>query len=59
MEFMHLLKAFEKEKGWVDFQVESFNNFISFGIQQIVDEIDAINLSQSRETSNLSLEKYR
>ena len=45
MEFKHLLKAFEKDKGWVNFQIESFNNFINFGIQQIIDEIEAITLA--------------
>ena len=59
MEFMPLLKAFEKEKGWVNFQVESFNNFINFGIQQIVDEIDAINLSPEQGDFKLKFGKVQ
>ena len=57
MEFKNLLKAFEKDKGWVNFQVESFNNFINFGIQQIIDEIEAITLAPDQGDFKLKFGK--
>ena len=45
MAFTELLNAFEKEKGWVDFQIESFNKFLDFGIQNIIEEIGTVELS--------------
>ena len=57
MKFIHLLKAFEKDKGWVNFQIESFNNFINYGVQQIVDEIEAVNLSPEQGDFKLKFGK--
>lgn len=59
MEFTYLLKAFEKDRGWVNFQIESFNNFINFGIQQIVDEIEAINLAPDQGDFKLKFGKVQ
>ncbi|MCK5547826.1 MAG: DNA-directed RNA polymerase subunit B, partial [Thermoplasmata archaeon] len=59
MEFTHLLKAFEKDKGWVNFQIESFNNFINYGIQEIINEIEAINLSPEVGDFKLKFGKVR
>jgi hypothetical protein len=36
MDFMTLLKAFEGERGWVKFQIDSFNHFIDYGLQEII-----------------------
>ncbi len=45
MGYTTLLEAFEKEKGWINFQIESFNNFVTYGMQNIIDEIDVIKLN--------------
>ncbi len=45
MAFTSLLNAFEKEKGWVNFQIDSFDKFLEFGIQNIIDEIGTVELS--------------
>ncbi len=42
--FVPLLKSFEKERGWVKYQIDSFNNFIAFNIQKIMEEIGVIKL---------------
>ncbi len=46
MPFIDVLDAFEKERGWVKFQIESFNNFIDFGLQKIINEVGTINIGQ-------------
>jgi len=53
MAFTALLKAYEKEKGWIDFQIESFNNFVNQGIQNITGEIGSVQLNP--EAGNLEL----
>lgn len=53
MELAPLLKRFEEDKGWVNFQVESFNRFVNYGIQDIINEIGTINLTP--ETGELKL----
>jgi len=53
MAFTALLKAFENEKGWINFQIESFNNFINQGIQNIIGEIGSVQLNP--EAGNLEL----
>jgi DNA-directed RNA polymerase subunit B len=45
MSFMPLFKVIEKEKGWVNFQIESFNHFLEYGIQNIIDEIETVSLN--------------
>ncbi len=37
-----LLKAFAQERGFVRFQIDSFNNFVENGLQKIVNEIKQI-----------------
>jgi DNA-directed RNA polymerase beta subunit len=53
MAFAPLLSKFETEKGWVNFQIESFNRFVAYGIQDIINEIGVINLTP--ETGDLKL----
>ncbi len=43
-EFKTLLKLFKKDVGFVDHQIKSFNEFIDFRIQRIIDEIGEIEL---------------
>ena len=40
-----LIDEFERERGFVKFQIESFNHFINAGIQNIINEIKEIKLS--------------
>ena len=40
--FLPLLKAFQQERGFVRFQIDSFNDFIERGLQKIVNEIKQI-----------------
>ncbi|MBL7160801.1 MAG: DNA-directed RNA polymerase subunit B'' [Candidatus Aenigmarchaeota archaeon] len=40
-----LIEAFEKDKGMVTFQIDSFNRFIREGIQNIINEIKEITFS--------------
>ncbi len=40
-----MVMAFEKERGFVNFQIESFNHFIREGIQKIINEIKEVKLS--------------
>lgn len=42
---MPLFKIIEKEQGWVNFQIESFNHFLEYGIQRIIDEIETVSLN--------------
>ncbi|HLD77999.1 MAG TPA: DNA-directed RNA polymerase subunit B'' [archaeon] len=44
MDIATLLNAFEQDRGWVNFQLQSFNSFVHFGMQAIVDEIAEIKL---------------
>jgi DNA-directed RNA polymerase beta subunit len=39
-----VIKVFEKEKSFVDFQIRSFDKFVNHGIQNIIDEIGTIEL---------------
>lgn len=45
MSFEAVLESYKKENGWVRFQVESFNHFIKFGMQSIIEEIDSVQLN--------------
>lgn len=53
MDLTALLSRFEEEKGWVNFQIESFNRFVNYGLQDIINEIGTINLTP--ETGDLKL----
>ncbi len=45
MAYTSLVKEFEKEKGWVQYQIESFNKFIDYGLQEIINEVGTIDLT--------------
>ncbi|MCJ7817185.1 MAG: DNA-directed RNA polymerase subunit B, partial [Candidatus Aenigmarchaeota archaeon] len=45
MPFEAMMRAFEKDRGWVNFQIESFNNFLDHGMQEIIDEIGIVKLN--------------
>lgn len=45
MSQMDILKVFEKERGWVKFQIDSYNKFISHGMQNIINEIETIHMN--------------
>ncbi|MBU0953136.1 MAG: DNA-directed RNA polymerase subunit B'' [Nanoarchaeota archaeon] len=40
-----LLRSFEQDIGWVNFQKDSYNNFINYGVQNIINEIGTISLN--------------
>ncbi|NOZ81712.1 MAG: DNA-directed RNA polymerase subunit B [Candidatus Micrarchaeota archaeon] len=42
VEFQPLLESFAKEKGFVRFQIDSYNEFVENGLQRIIDEIGEI-----------------
>lgn len=43
--FMSLYRSIEKERGWVDFQIESFNHFVEEGMQNIINEIETVRMN--------------
>ena len=43
-DFLHLLRAFFKEKGLVRQHLDSYNEFIDHGLQEIVDEVGEISI---------------
>ncbi|MFH1445260.1 MAG: DNA-directed RNA polymerase subunit B'' [Nanoarchaeota archaeon] len=45
MSYLPIIKGYEKQVGWADFQINSFNNFVNGGMQKIIDEIDVVNLT--------------
>jgi DNA-directed RNA polymerase subunit B len=45
MPYETLIDLFEREKGWVKFQIDSFNSFVDRGIQEIIDEIGTVKLN--------------
>lgn len=45
MSILPLLKAYEKEKGWINFQIDSFDHFVNEGIQKIIDEVGEIEIN--------------
>ena len=53
MGFVTLIKEFEKEKEWVKYQIDSFNNFIDFGLQKIINEVGVVSVSQESEDLKL------
>ncbi len=57
MSFVTLVKGFEKEKEWVKYQIESFNNFIDFGLQKIIDEVGVVRVIQEAEDLKLKFGK--
>lgn len=57
MDFMPLLKSFEKDRSWVRYQIDSFNNFVDFGMQRIIKDIGTINLIPETGDAKLSFDK--
>jgi DNA-directed RNA polymerase beta subunit len=53
MDFKSIFKVIEKERGWVDFQINSFNHFVEFGMQNIINEIETITMNP--EFGNMKL----
>ncbi|MFC2143774.1 DNA-directed RNA polymerase subunit B'' [Candidatus Aenigmatarchaeota archaeon] len=43
--FMSMYRSMEKERGWVDFQIDSFNHFVEEGIQNIINEIATVKMN--------------
>lgn len=43
-DFLHLLRAFFKEKGLVRQHLDSYNEFIDHGLQEIIDEVGEISI---------------
>lgn len=44
--FIDIIDSFERDRGWVKYQIESYNNFIDFGLQKIINEVGLINIGQ-------------
>jgi DNA-directed RNA polymerase subunit B" len=57
MAFITLVKNFEKEKEWVRYQIESFNNFIDFGLQNIINEVGVVKIAQGTEDLKIKFGK--
>ncbi len=57
MNFINLFRAIEKEKGWVKFQIDSFDNFVENGLQSIINEIGTIDLMPDVSDIKLSFGK--
>ncbi len=53
MSFVAMIKSFEEERKWVKYQIDSFNNFVSFGLKRLIDEVGVIRISQEREDFKL------
>jgi DNA-directed RNA polymerase beta subunit len=51
--YAEVLKKIEREKGFVNFQIDSFNRFIESDIQSIINEIGTVNLTP--ETDEMKL----
>ncbi len=45
MGFKSVFRAIERERGWVDFQINSFNQFVDYGLQNIINEIETIEMN--------------
>ena len=54
-----LIDAFEKEKGWINFQIDSFNHFVEHGLQEIINEIGIIKLNPEAGDLKLKFGKVR
>jgi DNA-directed RNA polymerase subunit B len=57
MNFITLFKALERERGWVKFQIDSFDNFVENGLQSIINEIGTVNLMPDMGDVKLSFGK--
>ncbi|MCK5023899.1 MAG: DNA-directed RNA polymerase subunit B'', partial [Candidatus Aenigmarchaeota archaeon] len=52
-----LEETFGNEKEWVRYQIDSFNNFIDFGLQKIIDEVGTIRVVQDKEDLKIKFGK--
>jgi len=52
-----LIESFGKEREWVRYQIESFNSFIDFGLQKIIDEVGTIRVVQDKEDLKIKFGK--
>jgi len=57
--FMTLYRNIEKEKGWVDFQVDSFNHFVEEGVQNIINEIETVIMNPELGDMKMKFGKVR
>jgi len=57
MPFVTLIKTFKKEGEWVNYQIDSFNRFIDFGLQKIIDEIGSVRIVHEAEDLKLKFGK--
>ena len=57
MNFISLFKAIEKEKGWMNFQINSFDKFVDTGLQSIINEIGTVDLVPEMGDVKLSFGK--
>lgn len=57
MNFITLFRAIEKERGWVKFQVDSFDKFVENGLQNIINEIGTVDLMPDTGDVKLSFGK--
>ena len=46
MPFVTFVKSFEEDREWVKYQIDSFNNFIDFGLQKIINEVGTLRVVQ-------------
>lgn len=53
MGFVTMLRNFEEENRFIRYQIDSFNNFVDFGIQNIINEIGEVKLTP--DTGELEL----
>jgi len=53
MPYLPLISAYQKEIGWVNFQIESFNQFVNRGMQSIIDEIGEVVMDPEGSTKFL------
>ncbi len=44
MPYQEILDAYHRDVGWVNYQIESFNQFVSRGMQAITDEVGEVSL---------------
>lgn len=57
--FMTLYRSIEKERGWVDFQIESFNHFVEEGVQNIINEIETVSMNPDLGDMKMKFGKIR
>lgn len=48
MGFTELLKSFEAERGWVKYQIDSFNKFVDSGLQKIMEEVGTVTFTSEK-----------